>query len=407
MPSGQVVPMEPTVILAKYPFPTPKDVWFPLILGFYILCEELQDVIVGGWKDYFLHSGWLNLFDWMTASMLFVLWVFDNIYQGVIPELHIPWQIRTDTFWTLALVQSYWQTLLGLACFCMVIKGLKYTKNVPIMCNIGNTFSHAMVPVGVLLFVVFFLLLGFAIVFQIKFSTSQMNSFNNLGTSIFSVFRGLLGDIDTQGIFAASPIFGALLFCLYVTVVLFVAFTVLIALICESFSAVMHQYPQEGGVVSFIAWCQGTKHGTDDNGDTEEKQDDDSGVELQLGEARNPVYGDADELQGGLHERGTPWYQEIQVELREVQRMQQNMVREQAHGERASTARATLECSARRVITIGSTIYPTPRISASAEWWRSRGSQSLMDEITHPKPTEPGKGEERDRAVATVAASEQ
>eukprot|EP00658_Telonema_sp_P-2_P016788 TRINITY_DN1649_c0_g2_i5.p1 TRINITY_DN1649_c0_g2~~TRINITY_DN1649_c0_g2_i5.p1 ORF type:complete len:670 (+),score=77.33 TRINITY_DN1649_c0_g2_i5:102-2111(+) len=195
MPSGQVVPMEPTVILAQYPFTSQDDVWFPLILGFYILCEELQDVIVGGWKDYFLHAGWLNLFDWMTVFMLFMLWVFGAIYQGVIPELNIPWQMRTDTFWTLALVQSYWQTLLGLACFCMVTKGLKYTKNVPIMCGIGNTFSHAMVPVGVLLLVIFFLLFGFAIVFQIKFSTTQMNSFNSLGTSLFSVFRGLMGEI--------------------------------------------------------------------------------------------------------------------------------------------------------------------------------------------------------------------
>eukprot|EP00658_Telonema_sp_P-2_P067896 TRINITY_DN5683_c0_g1_i4.p1 TRINITY_DN5683_c0_g1~~TRINITY_DN5683_c0_g1_i4.p1 ORF type:complete len:325 (-),score=61.60 TRINITY_DN5683_c0_g1_i4:282-1256(-) len=146
-----------------------------------------------------------------------------------------------------------------MACFAMIVKGLKYTWNIPIMCNIGNTFSHAFVPVGLLLVVVFFLLFGFAVVFQIKFAASQMVSFNSLGRSLFSVFRGLLGDMDTDGIFAAAPSFGPILFCLYVTVVLFVAFTILIALICESFAAVMDDEPQDGFIVNMVAWYRKRK----------------------------------------------------------------------------------------------------------------------------------------------------
>jgi hypothetical protein len=99
------VQMEPRVILAKYPFSNREDVWFPLILGLYILCEELQDMIIGGSKDYFLHNGWLNLFDWLAAGTLFVLWVLDNLYIGAIPFLETAAQLRLDTFWTLALVQ--------------------------------------------------------------------------------------------------------------------------------------------------------------------------------------------------------------------------------------------------------------------------------------------------------------
>jgi hypothetical protein len=99
------VQMEPRVILAKYPFSSREDVWFPLILGLYILCEELQDMIIGGLKDYFLHNGWLNLFDWLAAGTLFVLWVLDNLYIGAIPELNSQLDVRTDTFWTLALIQ--------------------------------------------------------------------------------------------------------------------------------------------------------------------------------------------------------------------------------------------------------------------------------------------------------------
>eukprot|EP00658_Telonema_sp_P-2_P077428 TRINITY_DN7000_c0_g1_i8.p1 TRINITY_DN7000_c0_g1~~TRINITY_DN7000_c0_g1_i8.p1 ORF type:complete len:637 (-),score=97.40 TRINITY_DN7000_c0_g1_i8:1304-3214(-) len=76
MPSGQVAPMEPKVILANYPYATPTDTFFPLILGFYILCEELQDMIVGGPTRYFLASGWLNLFDWLALlSLCFLLFI--------------------------------------------------------------------------------------------------------------------------------------------------------------------------------------------------------------------------------------------------------------------------------------------------------------------------------------------
>eukprot|EP00658_Telonema_sp_P-2_P025058 TRINITY_DN20090_c0_g1_i14.p1 TRINITY_DN20090_c0_g1~~TRINITY_DN20090_c0_g1_i14.p1 ORF type:complete len:658 (-),score=106.22 TRINITY_DN20090_c0_g1_i14:402-2375(-) len=196
MPSGQVAPMEPRVVLAGYPFETPPVVWYPAILGFYILCEELQDLIFEGWTSYYFQAGWLNVFDWLASISLFALWVCDHVYHGVMPELNRSpdARMRTDTFWTLALVQSYFQTILGMACFFMVIKGLKFTKNVPIMCNIGNTFSHALIPVGVLLFVVLFLLVAFAIVFQIKFSMTQMTAFDTLGVSMFSMFRGLLGD---------------------------------------------------------------------------------------------------------------------------------------------------------------------------------------------------------------------
>eukprot|EP00657_Telonema_sp_P-1_P004190 TRINITY_DN19675_c0_g1_i1.p2 TRINITY_DN19675_c0_g1~~TRINITY_DN19675_c0_g1_i1.p2 ORF type:complete len:102 (-),score=37.72 TRINITY_DN19675_c0_g1_i1:79-384(-) len=73
------------------------------------------------------------------------------------------------------------------------------------------------------------MLFGFGVLFNLIFSSTAMNSFNTLQISMFSLFRGLLGDVDVDGLTSASPIVGPLLFCLYVTVVLFVAFTILIA----------------------------------------------------------------------------------------------------------------------------------------------------------------------------------
>eukprot|EP00658_Telonema_sp_P-2_P052361 TRINITY_DN4056_c0_g2_i12.p1 TRINITY_DN4056_c0_g2~~TRINITY_DN4056_c0_g2_i12.p1 ORF type:complete len:508 (+),score=87.77 TRINITY_DN4056_c0_g2_i12:1393-2916(+) len=254
--SGQVKPMEPRVVLSPYPYSSPSQVYLPLVIGLYILCEELQDLIVGGAKSYIVAAGWLNTFDWLALISLFLLWVISNLFHGVMPMINVSFDMRGDTSWTLALVVEYYHTFLGMACFCMIIKGLKFTNNIPIMCNISNTFSHSLVPVGLLLIVVFFLLFGFAVIFNLNFAVSQMNSFDDLGTSLFSVFRGLLGDIDTEGIYAAAPTLGPILFCVYVTVVLFVAFTILIAMICESFNAVSEDSPREGFVISALAWYQ-------------------------------------------------------------------------------------------------------------------------------------------------------
>eukprot|EP00658_Telonema_sp_P-2_P083329 TRINITY_DN8998_c0_g1_i1.p1 TRINITY_DN8998_c0_g1~~TRINITY_DN8998_c0_g1_i1.p1 ORF type:complete len:874 (-),score=164.66 TRINITY_DN8998_c0_g1_i1:148-2769(-) len=327
MPSGQVVPMRPSVIAAPYPFRTLPRVFYPLVLGLYILCEELQDMVMAGCRRYFLQESKLNVFDWLASAALFWLWVFDNLYQGVIPELNIFGDLRTDTFWTLAFVQSTWQSILGVSCFCMVIKGLKFTKNVPVMCNIANTFSHAVVPVGLLLVVVFLLLFGFAIVFQIRFSGSNMATFNSLGTSMFSVFLGLLGAIDADAIFAESPVFGALLFCLYVTVVLFVALTILIALICESFAAVMGQSPKHGVVVGLLAWYRALNNGDEaeevEEGALSEDEGEQfgDGVELkgiELNGEPNPVYENTARDGGSGSSTHCSWERQVQTDLRQV-----------------------------------------------------------------------------------------
>eukprot|EP00658_Telonema_sp_P-2_P013269 TRINITY_DN15021_c0_g1_i2.p1 TRINITY_DN15021_c0_g1~~TRINITY_DN15021_c0_g1_i2.p1 ORF type:complete len:265 (-),score=64.36 TRINITY_DN15021_c0_g1_i2:42-836(-) len=226
--------------------------------------------------------------------------------------------------------RDYYQSMLGLACFCMIIKGLKFTKNVPIMCTIGNTFSHALVPLGLLFFSVFLLLLGFAVVFQIKLCVSQMDGFHSLGASLFSVFQGLLGDMDTAGLFAASPSFGPVLFCLYVTVVVFVALTVTIALVCHSFSEVMHIRPEEGCVASFLAWWQGRKQARA-KGETGEWDGEHPALELEQGSksqlSQNPVYSAADTQ--GSPDGQQASHREI-VQLKEGQEELQRTVKDQA-----------------------------------------------------------------------------
>ena len=59
----------------------------------------------------------------------------------------------------------------------------------------GNTFSHTLVNVSVFLLVVMVMLFGFAVLFNLMYSITAMTSFDALLPSMFSLFRGLLGDI--------------------------------------------------------------------------------------------------------------------------------------------------------------------------------------------------------------------
>jgi len=299
-PSGNVEPMEPQIIIANYPILSPNVVYYPLILSFYIFCEELQDIVVGGWREYFVHSGWLNLMDILAVVMLLLVWIFDVLYYGMLPVIDPTSKsgehLRGDNWWNAVMVQNAWQTCLGLAMFAVVFKGLKFTHNVPIMSHIGNTFSHTLVDVSLFLFVVMVMLLGFAFVFNLVFVITPIKSFDDLGTTLFSLFRGLLGDLDIDGMQYVSPTLGPLLYTVYVTVVLFIAFTILIAIVCESFAAVMDQKPEDGVIVQTLAWYNGLsesdEEADEDEVDTEEMLKGMRDMMINQGRRLNKIHGD-------------------------------------------------------------------------------------------------------------------
>jgi len=66
------------------------------------------------------------------------------------------------------------------------------------------------------------------------------------------MFRGLLGDLNIDDIIDSQPIYGRLFFVAYVTTVLFVAFTLLISIVCQSYDAVSDHEPDDGLLVSLI-----------------------------------------------------------------------------------------------------------------------------------------------------------
>ncbi len=74
--------------LAPYPISSPDAVYFPLVLALYIMCEEIQDMVVDGPRAYWLHEGWLNLMDLVSMGSLLVVFVLHIVFYGVLPQIH-------------------------------------------------------------------------------------------------------------------------------------------------------------------------------------------------------------------------------------------------------------------------------------------------------------------------------
>eukprot|EP00658_Telonema_sp_P-2_P003412 TRINITY_DN11260_c0_g1_i1.p1 TRINITY_DN11260_c0_g1~~TRINITY_DN11260_c0_g1_i1.p1 ORF type:complete len:391 (-),score=78.55 TRINITY_DN11260_c0_g1_i1:163-1335(-) len=209
-----------------------------------------------GWRHSFVHKGWLNLLDAASMIALFLVYVFDIMYLGSIPVIDVS-NLRGDTWYTFSSIQAHWQSMLGLACFCTIFKGLKFSTNVPAMAYIGETFSRSVVGASLFLVVVMVMITSFATLFNLIFIVTTEDSFDSLQLAMFSLFRGLVGDIDTTGMFASKPIYAPVFFTLYITVVLFVAFTILISIVGESFSSAKGFQPKEGFFVDLQKWRLG------------------------------------------------------------------------------------------------------------------------------------------------------
>jgi len=121
-----------------------------------------------------------------------------------------------------------------------------FTRHVPVMCAIGNTFQQCFVDITLFLIVVFVLLVAFGSAFNVLYAcTTEYHVFGNISNSVFSLFRGLLGDLDVAHMQAAYPVLTPVVFVLYVSTVLFIAFTILISIISEAYEIVKDRKPAE------------------------------------------------------------------------------------------------------------------------------------------------------------------
>lgn len=72
---------------------------------------------------------------------------------------------------------------------------------------VGMVFTDVIADVAIFLIIVLVLLVAFATLFYFNLSLA-LSDFESLPKSLYSVFRGLTGDMDMSGIFEAAPTIG-------------------------------------------------------------------------------------------------------------------------------------------------------------------------------------------------------
>jgi hypothetical protein len=250
LPSGKVLPNPPAITVSRFDDDEYPAVDIALVFVFYFLAEEIQELVLHGPKWYLASSGPGNLVDLVAIATTFTMAVQRYVTVGMTTS-------RSDAhYWSLASAQGDMGIVAGVAMFTVVMKLLKFTKNVPIMCRITDTFSDVAMSISIFLVVMGIFFLAFGMLFNMIFSLN-MSEFSELGKSVFSIFRAMNGDIDVDKMAQVQPIWGPVFYCLFVTATVFVAFTILIAIIADSYENVKENEPSEGVIVSIQRRLQG------------------------------------------------------------------------------------------------------------------------------------------------------
>eukprot|EP00658_Telonema_sp_P-2_P020715 TRINITY_DN1820_c0_g1_i6.p1 TRINITY_DN1820_c0_g1~~TRINITY_DN1820_c0_g1_i6.p1 ORF type:complete len:582 (+),score=130.82 TRINITY_DN1820_c0_g1_i6:125-1870(+) len=268
--SGKVSALTPRLVVGRHNEDSGMMISSMMLFGFYLMMEEVQDMILTGFREYAMENGWSNVIDWVLILFTLLSESLHCVYLGLRPSL------TGHHHWSEAAAQSLFVSTLGLALFFAIIRFLKYTYNVPIMCQIGRTFTSASYNISLFLATMLVLFVAFGVCFHITLST-DVKSFGSLRYSLFTLFEGLLGNMDGEEILRAQPYFGPVIFVMFYTMVLFVGFTILISIISNAYDTVKDDHPRDGFLVSV-----GEMMNKIANKVNESDQDQDARVELAL-----------------------------------------------------------------------------------------------------------------------------
>jgi len=233
--TGLVSPMPPfirTQIFDRYPVDIAGYPEALLIFFFFTLNTEICELIWHGPKFYFLRSGWSNFIDWLAILSAFTTFIQRAWTIGTRPQADMAYE---SGLWAQAKQEAAMQIWLGFFLFCMLLKCLTYTSGIPIMNSIGHTFHLCFVPICCFGVVMSVLLCAFAMLFNAIFCTTlpQYGTFSDSIRTV--VLDGLMGAIDSGELDRAAPNLGSLVYGAFLFVVLFTGFTIVIAIITDSY----------------------------------------------------------------------------------------------------------------------------------------------------------------------------
>ncbi|CAH8606063.1 unnamed protein product [Heterobilharzia americana] len=259
-PSGSLIVTNAfrTVKLLRYV--TPFDYFvlacecaFLVFIAYYIV-EEIMEI--KKLKCIYFASVW-NCLDVIIILISIVCSAF-NAYRtiNVLNMLEDILQ-RPDNFANFQLL-SIWQMNFNYAVsftvFLAWVKLFKYISFNKTMTQLSSTLGSCakdLAGFAVMFFIVFF---AFAQLGYLAFGT-QAKDFSSFITTVFTLFRIILGDFDFNALQTANRVFGPIYFIVYVFFVFFVLINMFIAIINETYSSVksdLEKQPNEFEVKDFL-----------------------------------------------------------------------------------------------------------------------------------------------------------
>jgi len=260
--SGIVYPTEPeisTELLNRDNEHTWKSVTVLLVFFFYYLNEEIYEMSTLSLSDYFMTCGWLNLLDWfgIATSLGSYIMLCDLVGRrpSQYPFAHFGDGAHRQGFWSQMQTQQTLQLMLATTLFFLWFKALKFAQNVPIMSTIGTTFSRAVTEILMFACVMGALFMAFGMWFHVMLCT-KVPAFGTFeGAMQQVVLNGLMGELSADEISKHLPTLGPLFYSMYIFSVLFVGFTILIAMIADRYEAAKEEeHSKEGFVALGLHW---------------------------------------------------------------------------------------------------------------------------------------------------------
>jgi len=199
-------------------------------------------MIINSTRRYFLESGWLNLLDWVGILFAYTAYTYLGLLIASIPTLYedpyFGLAAHRKGSWMEVNSQKDFQTYLAFTAFLLCFKALKFSKNIPIVSYIGSTFSAAVFDILAFSIIMIALFGAFGSWFNIMLATN-VRDYGTFWSSVGIVsIDGLLGNMESTPITQTAPNLGPIMYALYLTIVVFVGFTILISIITDRYEEV-------------------------------------------------------------------------------------------------------------------------------------------------------------------------
>ncbi|GAA37006.2 polycystin 2 [Clonorchis sinensis] len=208
-----------------------------LLFTLYYIVEEIMEI--SKHKLSYFTSIW-NILD-IVIILLSLMCAAFNIYRTVkVNELLSHLLVEKDSFANFQLLSTWQMNFnygIAITVFLSWIKLFKYISFNKTMTQLSSTLGNCakdLAGFSVMFFIVFF---SFAELGYLAFGT-QVEDFSQFMTSVYTLFRIILGDFDFNALERANSVFGPIYFIVYVFFVFFVLINMFIAIINETYVGV-------------------------------------------------------------------------------------------------------------------------------------------------------------------------